>query len=83
MPLKETLWVCDEAMKNFYPPGSPESHSVVDQLAKIGLEVEQRPYRSYVCLRLLGRDAAPNEAAIWEPFAPESPAPFIGSQVGR
>ena len=77
MTLAQALWVCDEPMKNFYPPGSPESRSIVDQLKQTGLEVEQPMYHSYVCLRLLEPDAAPDEPAIWAPFDPENPVPFI------
>ena len=82
MTLAQALWVCDEPMKNFYPPGSPQSRSIVDQLKKTGLEVEQPMYHSYVCLRLLEADAAPNEVANWAPFDPENPVPFIQSQIG-
>ena len=82
MTLAQALWVCDEAMKAFYPPGSPQSRSIVDQLKKTGLEVEQPMYHSHLCLRLLEADAAPNEAAIWAPFDPENPVPFIRSQIG-
>lgn len=83
MSLTEALWVCDEAMKNFYPPGSPESRSVVAQLAQTGLEVGKPQYHSYVCLRLLGPDAGPNAVAVWGPFDPENPAPFIESHRPR
>ena len=82
MSLAQALWVCDKTMKNFYPPGSPRSRSIVDELKKTGLDVEQPMYHSYVCLRLLEPDAAPNEAAIWAPFDPENPVPFIQSQIG-
>ena len=34
MNLQEALWVCSADMKTYYPPGSPESMAVVQELSK-------------------------------------------------
>ena len=78
--LEEALWTCDAPLENFYPPGSPESAGVITALASTGFDVKTKEYRYYVCLRILGRDAPPDTVALWGPFDPHNPKPFITSQ---
>ena len=80
LSLEEALWTSDAAMQNFYPPSSPQSDAVVAGLASTGLDVKTKQYRHPLCLRILSPDAPPDAVAIWEPFDPEDPTPFIEAQ---
>jgi len=80
LSLEEALWTCDATMQDFYPPGSPKSATVIAGLASAGLDVKAKEYRHQVCLRILGPDAPPDAAALWGPFDPENPKPFVASQ---
>ncbi len=80
LSLEEALWTCDAAMQNFYPPKSSQSASILAGLSATGLDVETKKYRYELCLRILGPDAPADAAALWGPFDPKHPAPFIASQ---
>jgi len=80
LSLEEALWTCDIAMQNFYAPTSSQSASVLAGLAATGLDVETKRYRYELCLRILGPDAPADAAALWGPFDPKNPVPFIASQ---
>jgi hypothetical protein len=66
MTLQEALWVCSPDMRNYYPPGSPQSRAVIQQLSD---KLDIKSFRSipFICARTgMKEGSAPNEPLIWE-----------------
>ena len=71
MTLSQALWVTERDYSRYYPPGSPESRSVVEVLARKHASLLDRTFDSFVLYRRGLSDTSPaNERLLVIGFIP-------------
>jgi len=66
MTLVEALWACTPDMKTYFPPGSPESLTMVQMMSK-GIDTNAFRTSHFLCMRLLvGENLSVDEPVMWE-----------------